>query len=306
MQGVMAWCKTRGPWNTSIFKGYMRNRRHSLGMGFELLIVSEEQVCKILVNKISRHECCAGARHKPIVLPQGGEWRYRVSGKLLHRPHGCPLAHLPRLPLPGGGHWGRHAWRQLWYGRNPNRKNTIISSLDSNAQLSMTQLLQICVDQALCAKTPKTCTLNTQLNWHLYEEGMVPTTKYSCPLHQNKTALPPKDRYYTILCTALSGDGYIIDYAAVHNSGASDASGFFNRLVKKPYASQFMAAPHIYCGEVTGQTYGTSGKALYNRLTLSFGHLTLGGTPHFALPNQLACVHECQITAVILLLVISF
>ncbi|EIE23035.1 glycoside hydrolase [Coccomyxa subellipsoidea C-169] len=83
------------------------------------------------------------------------------------------------------------------------------------------------------------------------------------------------------------GDGYVIDQSVVRNSGASDATPFFNRLVKKAYASQFMAAPHIYCGEVTGQTYGTSGKPLYNKLTMTFGHLTL--SPGFCPTDGGAC-----------------
>lgn len=76
---------------------------------------------------------------------------------------------------------------------------------------------------------------------------------------------------------ACLGDGYVTDHNSVQYGGASDASGFFNRLVRKPYLSQFLVAPHIYCGEVTGQTYGTSGKTLYDRLTLTFGYLTLQG-----------------------------
>ncbi|CAL8465539.1 g5075 [Coccomyxa elongata] len=73
------------------------------------------------------------------------------------------------------------------------------------------------------------------------------------------------------------GDGYVIDKQAIQYSGVSDASVFFNRLAKKPYLSQFLVAPHIYCGEVTGATYGTSGSVLYQKLSTTFGYLTLQG-----------------------------
>ncbi len=76
-----------------------------------------------------------------------------------------------------------------------------------------------------------------------------------------------------------TGDGYVIDKHAIQYSGVSDASVFFNRLAKKPYLSQFLIAPHIYCGEVTGATYGTSGSVLYQKLTTTFGYLTLQGGP---------------------------
>lgn len=76
-----------------------------------------------------------------------------------------------------------------------------------------------------------------------------------------------------------TGDGYVIDKHAIQYSGVSDASVFFNRLAKQPYLSQFLVAPHIYCGEVTGATYGTSGSVLYQKLTTTFGYLTLQGRP---------------------------
>lgn len=78
-------------------------------------------------------------------------------------------------------------------------------------------------------------------------------------------------------CFMPAGDGYLIDQSIIQRSGSSDASIFFNRLVKKPYVNQFMGAPHVYCGEVTGQTTGTSGQALYTRMSRTFGWMTNQG-----------------------------
>lgn len=59
--------------------------------------------------------------------------------------------------------------------------------------------------------------------------------------------------------------------------GCSDASVFFGQLLGRPYLAQFIVAPHIYCGDVSGNTFATTGAALWNRLTETFGYLTAQG-----------------------------
>ena len=65
--------------------------------------------------------------------------------------------------------------------------------------------------------------------------------------------------------------------AVVAQSGVSDATGFFNDLVTKPYVQQFIVGPHIYCADVSGTSYATSGQALYSKLSTTFGYLNLKG-----------------------------
>ncbi len=43
--------------------------------------------------------------------------------------------------------------------------------------------------------------------------------------------------------------------------------------------AQVVLAPHIYCGDVSGTTGGTTGPSLWNRLTETFGYLTSSGAP---------------------------
>ena len=65
--------------------------------------------------------------------------------------------------------------------------------------------------------------------------------------------------------------------AVVAQSGVSDATAFFNDLVTKPYVQQFIVGPHIYCADVSGSSYATSGQALYSKLSTTFGYLNLKG-----------------------------
>ncbi|CAK0786597.1 hypothetical protein CVIRNUC_009811 [Coccomyxa viridis] len=73
------------------------------------------------------------------------------------------------------------------------------------------------------------------------------------------------------------GDGFVTNQAVVAQSGVSDATAFFNDLVTKPYVQQFIVGPHIYCADVSGSSYATSGQALYSKLSTTFGYLNLKG-----------------------------
>ena len=73
-----------------------------------------------------------------------------------------------------------------------------------------------------------------------------------------------------------AGDGFVTQSYLVAE-GCSDASVFFSQLLGRPYLNQFVVAPHIYCGDVSGNTYATTGDALWNRLTETFGYLTSQG-----------------------------
>ena len=77
-----------------------------------------------------------------------------------------------------------------------------------------------------------------------------------------------------LLC---AGDGFVTDQAVVAQSGVSDASSFFNELLTRPYVQQFLVGPHIYCADVSGSSYATSGQALYSKLDTTFGYLNLQG-----------------------------
>ena len=68
--------------------------------------------------------------------------------------------------------------------------------------------------------------------------------------------------------------------------GVSDASIFFNQVIGRSYIAQVVLAPHIYCGDVSGNTYATSGPDLWNRLTETFGYLTASGASHAQLLPQ--------------------
>ena len=66
--------------------------------------------------------------------------------------------------------------------------------------------------------------------------------------------------------------------AVIAQSGVSDASSFFNELLTRPYVQQFLVGPHVYCADVSGSAYATSGQALYSKLDTTFGYLNLQGT----------------------------
>ena len=61
------------------------------------------------------------------------------------------------------------------------------------------------------------------------------------------------------------------------NPSVSDASVFFNQLLNRPYKDQFIVGPHIYCADVSGSAYATSGQALYSKLSTTFGYLNQQG-----------------------------
>ena len=82
-------------------------------------------------------------------------------------------------------------------------------------------------------------------------------------------------------CPPVAGDGFVTNQAVIAQSGVSDATAFFNDLLTKPYVQQFIVGPHIYCADVSGSSYATSGQALYSKLSTTFGYLNLKGRQIF-------------------------
>lgn len=79
-----------------------------------------------------------------------------------------------------------------------------------------------------------------------------------------------------------AGDGFVTDQSVIAKSGVSDATAFFNDILTKPYLQQFIIGPHIYCADVSGSSFATTGQALYSKLSITFGYLNLrGGQPSF-------------------------
>ena len=74
---------------------------------------------------------------------------------------------------------------------------------------------------------------------------------------------------------ANQGDGFATD--RIHEFNLSDPSPFFDTVLSKPYRNKVILSPHVYPASVTYH-YGTSsGEALYDRLTTSFGSKTKDG-----------------------------
>ena len=101
----------------------------------------------------------------------------------------------------------------------------------------------------------------------------------ACPL--NKEGLTPAsnaDKLLSTLGSCTAGDGYVTNQAVLSaHPGVSDASVFFNQLLNRPYVNQFIVGPHIYCADVSGSSYATSGQALYSKLSATFGYLNHQG-----------------------------
>jgi hypothetical protein len=73
------------------------------------------------------------------------------------------------------------------------------------------------------------------------------------------------------------GNGFATDAALVERWGVSDASPFFDALLlsRPHYARRVALGPHAYPPSVTGGA--VSGRALWERLTATFGYLTKRG-----------------------------
>ena len=73
------------------------------------------------------------------------------------------------------------------------------------------------------------------------------------------------------------GDGFITDEDFIRENGKiSSAKPFFDKLVEKPYISQVVLSPHIYCPSSSKASDGFAGAELFERLDRSFGEKTAG------------------------------
>ena len=76
------------------------------------------------------------------------------------------------------------------------------------------------------------------------------------------------------------GDGFITDEDFIRENGKiSSAKPFFDKLVEKPYISQVVLSPHIYCPSSSKASDGFAGAELFERLDRSFGEKTAGKGP---------------------------
>eukprot|EP00884_Botryococcus_braunii_P017419 jgi/Botrbrau1/4360/Bobra.105_2s0008.1 len=73
------------------------------------------------------------------------------------------------------------------------------------------------------------------------------------------------------------GDGFFADDHGCRMKGGQSARSFFCQLLRKPYRGQVILSPHIYPPSVTYNHANNLGKALWGRLTTSFGYLTKEG-----------------------------
>eukprot|EP00890_Picochlorum_soloecismus_P002424 jgi/Picsp_1/3182/NSC_06022-R1_glycoside hydrolase len=74
---------------------------------------------------------------------------------------------------------------------------------------------------------------------------------------------------------ANQGDGFATD--RIHELNLSDPSPFFDTVLSKPYRNRVILSPHVYPASVTYHFETSSGEALYDRLTTSFGSKTKDG-----------------------------
>lgn len=72
------------------------------------------------------------------------------------------------------------------------------------------------------------------------------------------------------------GDGLATTAKVVHDRRLSDANPFFAAVVRRPYASRVVLAPHLYPPSISRATSEVTGKALFSRLSDSFGDKTVG------------------------------
>lgn len=73
------------------------------------------------------------------------------------------------------------------------------------------------------------------------------------------------------------GDGFCTDGDLIAKYGLADPRPFFAALAKKPYARRVVLSPHVYGPAVTSNANASSGPALVQRLTQSFGSKTRAG-----------------------------
>jgi aryl-phospho-beta-D-glucosidase BglC (GH1 family) len=69
------------------------------------------------------------------------------------------------------------------------------------------------------------------------------------------------------------GDGFVSDDKMVSKHGISDASAFFDQLIRKPYRNNVIISPHIYGPSISKATRAYKGSDLFERLGYSFGYL---------------------------------
>lgn len=79
-------------------------------------------------------------------------------------------------------------------------------------------------------------------------------------------------------CGINWGNGFMTNQDTIKNNPAyniSDATGFLNAIMSKPWLNQVVLAPHVYCPGVTEATMCYSGQELFDGLDQSFGYLTV-------------------------------
>lgn len=79
----------------------------------------------------------------------------------------------------------------------------------------------------------------------------------------------------------MPGDGFVTDPALIRSAGLSDANPFFAALLRRPYASRTVLAPHMYppaatAARLNGTATG-SGPELFSKLDASWGQLAREG-----------------------------
>ena len=74
------------------------------------------------------------------------------------------------------------------------------------------------------------------------------------------------------------GNGFITDYNIINSNGLSDANGFFQQVITKPYIDRVIITPHLYPPSIAGGSL--TGRDLFYKFSKSFGYLNKQGYCH--------------------------
>jgi hypothetical protein len=69
------------------------------------------------------------------------------------------------------------------------------------------------------------------------------------------------------------GNGFVVNSTLIETYGLSDPRKFFNELLTKPYVNNVIISPHLYGPTISKDNEFYRGRALWDRLNNSFGHL---------------------------------